>query len=162
MPTRRAAVRLSLLACFLAVPIAGRAQTPCPASLPTSARIAATADGTSPPILALGRPTTLQLLPLGSVRFPAKPGRHATAGGFGGVAAIEIAEAHTYRVSLGSRAWVDVAANGIAITSVAHAHGARCSGIAKSVDFPLNPGRQLVEISFAPASEIAVLVAPTK
>ena len=92
----------------------------------------------------VGQAADLALHPVESVRLPVPAGR---AGGNGGLVSVEIVTAGTYRVALGTAAWVDVVAEGKAVASTAHGHGAPCSGIRKIVDFPLPAGRHAIAIS---------------
>lgn len=86
---------------------------------------------------------------------PEKPGGSVS---YGGLFAFTAAEPGTYRVALGSPAWVDVLSEGKAVTSSAHGHGPDCSGIAKMVDFPLSAGRHVLQLAASGQPSIAVLV----
>lgn len=65
----------------------------------------------------------------------------------GGMFMFDVPAAGTYRVMLGSRAWLDVVQDGKTILSSGHHHGPACSGIGKMVDFPLAAGRAVIEVS---------------
>lgn len=103
-----------------------------------------------------GQAVTLALHPADRVAFPAPPGK---SGGNGGLAELTIAEAGTYRVALGTSAWIDLMHGGKAVASIAHGHGAPCTGIRKIVDFPLEPGRYVLAISANQDARTQVLVA---
>lgn len=106
--------------------------------------------------LQAGQAARLHLYPMAEVRFPVPPGKP---GGTGGLAEVTIAEAGNYRVALGTPAWIDLVADGKALTSIAHGHGPKCSSIRKMVDFALQPGRYTLMISANPGDHTQVLVA---
>ena len=68
-------------------------------------------------------------------------------------------EAARYRIALGAGAWIDVVEDGRAVTSVAHAHGPACSGIHKTVDFDLAPGKYVLQVAGSDAPVATVMVA---
>jgi hypothetical protein len=93
------------------------------------------------------------------------PARHlalAPAGksteGNGGTLSLAINAAGTYRLALGRKAWVDVVQAGKATPSTAHAHGPKCSGIGKIVDFRLAPGNYTIQLSGSAAESVALMV----
>lgn len=104
----------------------------------------------------VGQAVELTLHPVGAVRFPVAPGKP---GGNGGLAELTIAEAGTYRVALGTGAWIDLVQDGKAVESTAHGHGEACTGIRKVVEFPLTPGRYVLAISANLDMRTQVLVA---
>lgn len=93
---------------------------------------------------------------LAYVRRPEKPGDAAS---FGGMLQWQAATRGTYRVVLGTHAWLDlVAARGGSIASVAHAKGPACTGIRKMVDFVVEPGTYTVQIAGSPTPTAQVMV----
>jgi hypothetical protein len=85
----------------------------------------------------------------------------AAAGTFAGLFTLTIGTAGTYSIALGEGAWIDVAPEtGKALSSVSHGHGPDCTTIHKVVDFALQPGVYVVQISAAPASPVVIAVAP--
>lgn len=112
-------------------------------SLPVARRIGDDDRAT----LMLGQPTTLLLAPAGKVLFAAPPARPITATEQGGLVRFRANVGGTYRVALGSRAWIEVVARNVALESIAHSHGAPCSWIAKQVDFALAAGDYVLQIS---------------
>ena len=96
------------------------------------------------------------------VGYPLAPDHPGAAGTFGGLFAFSVTEAGVYRVALGAGAWIDVAKDGGAVRSSAHGHGPDCTGIRKFVDFPLQPGRYILQVSGAPAAELALMVTKAK
>lgn len=117
--------------------------------------LAAGAEAGGSPRLQVGKAAELALLPAEGVRFPTAPGRQ---GGSGGLIELTIDRAGTYRVALGSPAWVDVISGGKSRKSTAHGHGEPCSGIRKIVDFALQPGRHIIAISGNPEPRTRILV----
>lgn len=82
----------------------------------------------------------------------------ATAEANGGTLAIAVAKPGMYRVALGSGAWVDLVQDGKPVASKAHAHGPRCSGIRKTVDFALEPGNYTIQLSGSAEDTVAMMV----
>ena len=94
------------------------------------------------------------------------PGRHLALSpapknpaGAGGTLAFEVATPGTYRIALSGKAWIDVLHAGKSLASVAHAHGPKCTGVRKMVDFKLAPGNYTLQLSGADADSITLLVA---
>ena len=107
----------------------------------------------------VGKAATLTLLPTRRVAYPVRPGKRARSSTFGGLIQFDVAQPGTYRIGLGSPAWIDVVKNRQGFTSSGHEHGPACSGIRKVVDFPLTPGRYTVQLSGNPTNETKVVVA---
>lgn len=107
----------------------------------------------------LGKAALVSLHPAKHLEFtlPAKSSPDAN----GGTLALAILKAGTYRVALGNGAWIDLVHDGKAVASKAHMHGAKCSGIAKIVDFALAPGNYTVQLSGSTADNVALLVTRT-
>lgn len=108
--------------------------------------------------LTVGRRSELMLAPSDTVRYPFTPSKPGEPTSLGGMASFSISRAGTYRVMLGTPAWIDVIKGRKALTSTAHAHGAACSGIAKMVDFKLAPGRYTLQIAGSKAAAAPVLI----
>lgn len=77
-------------------------------------------------------------------KTPFKPGGSVS---YGGMFKVMIADAGTYRISLGNPSWLDVISGDRVIDSIAHQRGPACSGIRKEVDFPLAPGAYVLQLS---------------
>jgi hypothetical protein len=86
---------------------------------------------------------------------PAKPGGSVA---YGGLLRIAIAEPGTYRVALGNASWVDLVKDGAAVESIHHGGGPACSGIRKMVDYPLQQGQYVVQLSAGGDAQTGVLV----
>lgn len=86
---------------------------------------------------------------------PEKPGGSVS---YGGMFAFTIAEAGTYRVALGSGAWIDVLQGTTAQVSVAHGHGPDCTGVRKMVDFKLEPGSYTLQLAANGSPTLPLLI----
>lgn len=104
------------------------------------------------------------LRPTSEMRYAQRPEKPGGSVSFGGLYTFSVADAGSYRVALGAAAWVDVvkagakAGNGAVMTSTAHGHGPDCSGIRKMVDFTLQPGTYLLQISGNAMDRLPLLV----
>ena len=72
--------------------------------------------------------------------------------------AVTIADAGTYQISLSNGAWIDLLKDGAAQVSTAHAPGPACSGVRKTVQFAMVPGRYVIQLSGNADPVIQVLV----
>lgn len=77
----------------------------------------------------------------------------------GGTLTLTIDAPGTYRVALGGKAWIDLVRDGKALSSAAHGHGPKCTGVRKMVDFALTAGRYTIQLSGSEASSMALMVA---
>lgn len=80
-------------------------------------------------------------------------------GSNGGTLTLVIEQAGTYRIGLGGPVWIDLIRNNKALSSSAHAHGPKCSGIRKLVTFELSPGNYVVQLSGSDADSVSLLAA---
>jgi hypothetical protein len=119
---------------------------------------ARTLGGEPYPTVTLGEPAHVALLAARTLILVAPPGRPVGEADKGGLVRLHIGLSGTYRIALGGKAWVDVVQAGKTIASVAHAHGAPCSGITKQVDFALAPGDYTIQLTEAAADTIDVRV----
>ncbi|MCW1429902.1 homogentisate 1,2-dioxygenase [Novosphingobium sp. JCM 18896] len=111
------------------------------------------------PGLAVGQAANVTLKPTPEVRYALRPEKPGGSVSFGGLIALNVAEAGTFRVALSSGAWIDLVQDGKAVTSTSHGHGPACSGVRKMVDFPLKPGRYTLQLGANGAPQMTVLVA---
>ncbi|MDD3798597.1 MAG: homogentisate 1,2-dioxygenase [Novosphingobium sp.] len=109
--------------------------------------------------LPVGQAAQVKLLPTPDVTYPLRPEKPGGSVSYGGLIEFRIAEAGTYRVALGTAAWIDVLFHGKGLVSKAHGHGPECSGIRKIVDFDLKPGRYTLQISANGEPQTTVLIA---
>jgi hypothetical protein len=132
----------------VATPFAGAAAI-------TAAR---TLGGNPTPMLTLGVPATVSMGSVAKVILATPLGRPAAAGDKGGLLGFHITLGGTYRIALGGKAWIDVVRTGRSLPSVAHAHGDPCSGVTKMVDFTLEPGDYILQLSDTPLPALPVLL----
>lgn len=109
-------------------------------------------------VLPLGQAADAALLPTSKVVFAARPDKPGGSVSKSGMVRIDIPEAGRYRVALGAGPWVDVVRDGAALPSVAHGHGPDCSGIRKMVDYDLEAGSHVLQISGNGEAALAVMV----
>lgn len=108
--------------------------------------------------LMLGTGARASLLPTRAIAYALPPHKPGEAASNGGLFAFTAPAAGRYRVAIGAAAWIDVVRNGGALAASAHAHGPACSGIRKMVDFDLQPGRYLLQITDKAAPTLALIV----
>ena len=94
-----------------------------------------------------------------SVKYVVRPSRPGGSVSYGGMLSLVIATPGTYRVAIGSGAWLDLIKGKAALESTEHGHGPNCSGIRKMVDFALQPGSYILQIAGNGEPRIPVLVA---
>jgi hypothetical protein len=94
------------------------------------------------------------------VAYPAQPAKPGGSVAHGGLVRVLVDKAGTYRVALSSGAWIDMVRDGTLVVSTAHGHGPACSTIRKMVEYPLEPGAYVLQISANADPALAVLVAP--
>lgn len=115
--------------------------------------------------LEIGKAIAGGLRPTGEIRYAKTPEKPGGSTSFGGLYTFRVAQAARYRVALGATAWIDVVkagprnAGGTVMASTGHGHGPDCSGVRKMVDFSLQPGTYLLQISGNAAARLPLLVA---
>lgn len=127
---------------------------------PTSLSAASTVSALDHAALQPGQAALVALRPMPDVSYalpPDKPGEKVSSGG---MVAFVAPKAGTYRVMLNAHAWLDVVRDGAAVASTHHEHGPACSGIGKTVDFPLPAGQSIIQLSGSGTSEIEVMMVP--
>lgn len=120
---------------------------------------ATTAAGLSGASLAAGQAAHVALHGTREVTYPVQPAKPGGSVAHGGLLRIVVDQPGTYRVALSSGAWIDLVRDGEAAASTAHGHGPACSTIRKMVDFPLQPGAYVLQISANAEPDISVLAA---
>lgn len=110
--------------------------------------------------IAPGEAEILALRPTPEVHYALRPAKPGGTVSYGGMVQLTIKDAGTYRVALGSAAWVDLLADGKSLTSSAHGHGPDCTGIRKIVDFTLQPGDYVLQVAANGTPEVTLLVVP--
>ncbi|HEY4274493.1 MAG TPA: hypothetical protein VGM68_03335 [Rhizomicrobium sp.] len=116
------------------------------------------ADGLTQAALTIDKGATVALHPTRDVSYIAQPDKPGGSVSNGGLLAVSIATAGTYQINLSSGAWIDLLQDGKAVLSTAHAPGPACTGIRKTVQFPLQPGRYVLQLSANAAPDIQVMV----
>lgn len=148
----------------MAAPVCPRDAEPIPASLAgwsTKTPVTAATDAASVGQAALvpGAAVDLALADTPAVNYVVRPSHPGGSVSHGGLANLVIATAGTYRVAIGSGAWVDLVKGNTSLESVGHGHGPNCSGIRKMVDFTLQPGSYILQIAGNGEARVPVLVA---
>ncbi|WP_156818867.1 homogentisate 1,2-dioxygenase [Sphingomonas sp. Mn802worker] len=114
------------------------------------------------PVLAIGRAADLRLAPLANVQPRIAPAKVPAPGSYAGLVMFQVIRPGTYRVALGQKAWIDVIRGRAGVASSAHTMGPRCTGVAKLVDFPLRPGRYVLQLTGAPTQTVAATIVRVK
>ncbi len=112
--------------------------------------------------LSIGRAANVTLLSTPDVHYALRPEKPGGSVSYGGLLALDVPQAGTYRIALSTAAWLDVVGKNGALRSTAHGHGPDCTGIRKMVDFVVAPGRYTVQISANGTPQITVLAVPMK
>lgn len=108
--------------------------------------------------LAIGVAADAVLVPTPSISFALDPEKPGGSVSHGGLFAFTLAEAGTYRIALGSGAWIDVITDGKADGSTAHGRGPDCSGIRKMVDYALTAGPHVLQASANGSPSLSLMV----
>jgi hypothetical protein len=128
----------------------------------SAAPLKAGGETSNAPLLAAGKAAKVTLLSTPDVHYALRPEKPGGSVSYGGLFALDVAQAGTYRVALSTAAWIDIVGKDGALRSVAHGHGPDCTGIRKMVDYVVPAGRYTLQISANGAPQITVLVAPMK
>lgn len=120
--------------------------------------VASGASGLAAAKLTIGSRADVTLLRTPQVDYPLRPEKPGGSVSYGGLLSVEVTRGGTYRVALGSGAWIDLIRDGAAVTSTAHGRGPDCSGIRKMVDFALTPGKYVLQIAGNGGDKLSVLV----
>lgn len=116
------------------------------------------ADGLAQAALTIDHGANVALHPTREVAYVTQPDKPGGSVASGGLLSVSIATAGTYQVNLSSGAWIDLLQDGKAVLSTAHAPGPACTGIRKTVQFPLQPGRYVLQLSANADPAIQVMV----
>lgn len=115
-------------------------------------------DAARAPSLALGSGVTATLLPLPQISYAVRPERLGGPSSNGGLFAFSAPTAGRYRVALGTGVWIDVVRDDVIVASASHGHGPDCSGVRKTVDFDLKPGRHILEVAGATSAVVRLMI----
>lgn len=108
--------------------------------------------------LEVGKAVDAALVRTPEVKYDPRPEKPGGSVSYGGLFAFVADSAGTFRVALGSGAWIDVISGGQALESSAHGHGPDCSGVRKMVDFNLEAGTYTLQIAANGQPNLALLV----
>lgn len=147
-----------------AAPVCPKDAEPIPPALAAWANKAPLAAATDTASLAKavvtpGAAVDLALADTPAVTYIVRPSHPGGSVSHGGMLSFTVASPGTYRVAIGSGAWLDVVQGTTSLESVGHGHGPNCSGIRKMVDFTLQPGTYVLQIAGNGAAHIPVLIA---
>lgn len=109
--------------------------------------------------LPLGVGITATLRPTPEITYAARPEKPGASASSGGMFAFTVRISGRYRVALGAPAWIDVLNGTSPVVSVAHDHGPDCTGIRKTVDFDLKPGRYLLQVTGNGSATLPLMIA---
>ncbi|MBL8553934.1 MAG: homogentisate 1,2-dioxygenase [Phenylobacterium sp.] len=137
---------------------------PIPAHLtgwthPAALAAAASAADAGKAALKVGQAADAALPSTGDVKFALRPEKPGGSVSHGGLFSVDIRKAGTYTVALSTAAWIDVVRDGKALVSSAHGRGPACTTLRKMVQFPMQPGRYLIQISANAEPKIGIMVA---
>jgi hypothetical protein len=120
---------------------------------------AAHIGGNPVPDLSVGQAVDLTLVPIDRLAVVAPLGKAPGPDDKGGLVTFRAALSGTYRIALGGHGWIDVAKGQTPLASIAHSSGPECAGIAKKVDFQLEAGTYILQISAVSGDSIPLMIA---
>ena len=120
------------------------------------------ADGLANATLELGKASYVGLNNTPKMKYVVRPTNEGGSVSYGGIFQIAIKESGTYRVALGNASWIDVTKDGKPAQSIAHNGGPANSGIRKMVDYKLESGTYVLQLSAGADSSSAILVTKLK
>ena len=126
----------------------------------STAALSAAGDsaGLTKAALTTGQAANVALLPTRTVKYVSQPEKPGGSAASGGLVSVTIAQSGTYQVTIDSGAWLDVLKDGAMQISTAHAPGVACTGMKKTVQFKLDPGQYVLQISANADPHIKVMV----
>jgi hypothetical protein len=173
--TQRAWPATALVAMLLLISTPGLAADPCSGFTWDVSRelslfagpattLAAGADSAAAPSLAMDRLYSLTLRPLNEVTFVAAPGKsNGAESGYAGLATLDIKAPGRYRFTLDAPAWIDVIADGGAMTTSGHQGASGCNGPRKILEFEFSVARRVtLQFSGADTPAIRLTVTPSR
>lgn len=108
--------------------------------------------------LTLNSASLVGLLPTPKIQYVARPTNEGGTVSYGGTFRITLKEKGLYRVVLANASWIEMVKDGKSAQSVAHAQGSKNSGIRKMVDYNLDEGTYILQLSAGADTTSAVLV----
>ena len=119
-------------------------------------------EGVSNAILEVGKASYIGLNNTPKMKYVLRPMNEGGSVSYGGIFEVQIKESGTYRVALGNASWIDMVKDATAAKSIAHNEGAQNSGIRKMVDYNLEVGTYVLQLSAGADSTTAILVTKIK
>ena len=114
-------------------------------------------DAATAPAIEIDRLYDLALAPNEQVQLPA-PNRKAHGTGAAGLVRLQIAKPGSYRISVGSQMWVDLASGSMLIGSSDFAGQHGCEAPHKIVQYDLQPGTFVLQLSGGSGDRVRVAV----
>ena len=108
--------------------------------------------------LAVGMRTAEALTAAEKVRYLTKPDRAVT--GSGSTARLTVPAAGNYAIVATEPIWIDVVQFGTRLTSATHRMGVPCTGMRKTVVFPLAAGEAVIQLWGGKAARVDLMVVP--
>ncbi|CAK7193221.1 hypothetical protein COMNV_01435 [Commensalibacter sp. Nvir] len=103
---------------------------------------------------------SITLKPKDSVHFIVKPARLAGNASYAGMLQFNIAQKGIYRFVMDSKPWVEIVGNHKKTAMAHHQCGKQCNGIMKAIDFALDPGQYILEISGNGEPTVKLMIKP--
>ena len=123
---------------------------------------AKSADELSTATLEVGKASYVRLNNTPKMKYVVRPMNEGGTVSYGGIFQIDIKESGTYRIALGNASWIDMTKDAKAAQSIAHNEGPKNSGIRKMVDYNLESGTYVLQLSAGADSSTAILVTKIK
>jgi hypothetical protein len=111
-------------------------------------------------VLTPGQAVAATLHPTRQVSYVTQPEKPGGSVAYGGMFTVRLAKAGVYRVVQDSRAWIDVLKDGKPVTSTAHGPGPACTTARKVVEFPLERGDYVLQVSANAEPSFTVMIVP--
>lgn len=123
---------------------------------------AKSADELSNATLKVAKASYVGLISTPKMKYVLRPMNEGGTVSYGGMFEVQINESGTYRVVLGNASWIDVTKDGKPAQSIAHSEGPKNSGIRKMVDYKLESGMYVLQLSAGADSSSVILVMKIK
>lgn len=113
-------------------------------------------------VLTLNKASFVGLHNTPKVVYVSRPIKEGGTVSYGGIFQIEITEKGIYRIALGNASWVDVIKDADLAKSIAHKGGPENTGIHKMLDYSLEAGVYILQLSAGGDSTTGLLVSKIK
>lgn len=113
-------------------------------------------------VLVVNKASFVGLINTPKITYVTRPTNEGGSVSYGGLFQIDIKEDGIYRVALGNASWIDLVKDSKPAKSIAHAQGPENSGIRKMVDYPLEAGTYILQLSAGADTTSAVLITKLK